>query len=215
MAPREVSADHSNTAAGRLGMLTMIAGAAFIIGALGSIAVDPAWVLIIVGFALLAYVVPRLHAYQAPADGWTGTWGARLVLFGAALVVILGMIFLVLELVTDPGEPAWADVLWMVGFVSFAIGIVLFGIGSAIAKRFPPAAPILMLLGLVAAIAIDMATGAFFEDTAATTEWGFFTGVPLFGLGLAWMGYTLWKSHGHVLTPRSRHHGGGLSMPGV
>jgi hypothetical protein len=215
MAPRELSDDHSNTPAVRLGLLTMIAGAAFIAGALGSIAVDPAWVLIIAGFALLAFVVPRLHAYQAPADGWTGRWGARLTLFGAAIVVVLGVTFLLLELLTDPGEPAWAGVMWMVGFVSFAIGIVLFGIGSAIAKRFTAAAPILMLVGIAAAVAIDLATGAFFQEDATTTPWGFYVGVPLFGLGLAWMGHTLWHSHGGVATPPKQRRGGGLSFPGV
>jgi hypothetical protein len=48
-----------------------------------------------------------------------------------------------------------------------------------------------MLLGLVAAIAIDMATGAFFEEEPTTTEWGFYIGVPHFGLGLAWMGWAV------------------------
>ena len=51
----------------------------------------------------------------------------------------------------------------------------------------------LMLVGLVAGIAIDMATGAFFEDEPTTTEWGFYIGLPLFGLGLAWAGYEVWK----------------------
>lgn len=215
MAPRDLTDGHANKISGRVGMLTMIAGVAFIAGALGSIAFDPAWALIIVGFALLAYVVPKLHAYQAPADGWPGTWGARLVLLGASIVVILGLTLLILELVTEPGEPAWAGALWMVGFFSFAIGIVLFGIGSAIARRFPPAAPILMLVGLAGAIAIDMATGAFFEDDTAATEWGFYLGVPLFGLGLAWMGYTLWRGHQHVANPPDQYEGGEVSVPGV
>ncbi|MDP9428924.1 MAG: hypothetical protein M3Q47_08650 [Actinomycetota bacterium] len=48
-----------------------------------------------------------------------------------------------------------------------------------------------MLVGLVSALAIDMATGAFFEDEASTTEWGLYLGIPLFGLGLVWMGYAL------------------------
>ncbi|MGY2083977.1 hypothetical protein [Blastococcus sp. SYSU DS0539] len=174
-----------------LGTLTMVAGALFALGALVSMAVEWAWLAILIGFLLLIYVVPQLHRVQSPADGWAGRAGSLLVAAGAGLVVALGAVFLVLEAVGDPGEPAWADVLWMIGFFAFLIGIVLFAVGSAIGKVLPPGAPLLMLIGLVAAVAIDMATGAFFEDDASTTEWGFYIGVPLFGLGLAWMGYAL------------------------
>jgi hypothetical protein len=169
----------------------MVAGALFVIGALVSSAVDWAWFAILIGFALLVYVVPQLHRFQSPADGWAGRAGSLLAAAGAGLVVALGVVFLVLEAVGDPGEPAWAGVLWMVGFFAFLAGILLFAVGSIIARRFPPGAPLLMLIGLVAAVAIDMATGAFFEDDSTTTEWGFYIGVPLFGLGLAWMGYAL------------------------
>ncbi|RZU31802.1 hypothetical protein [Blastococcus saxobsidens] len=179
------------TRAETVGALAMVAGALFALGALVSSAVDWAWFAILIGFGLLVYVIPQLHRVQAPADGWAGRAGSVLVAAGAGLVVALGVVFLVLEAVGDPGEPAWAEVLWMIGFLAFLVGIVLFAVGSAIGKRFPPGAPLLMLFGLVAAVAIDMATGAFFEDDSSTTEWGFFIGVPLFGLGLAWMGYAL------------------------
>ena len=174
-----------------LGTLTMVAGALFILGALLSIVTEWAWLALLVGFALLVYVVPQLHRVQAPADGWPGRLGALLTAAGAAIVLLLGIVFLVWDALGDPGEPAWADVLWMIGFFAFLVGIVLFGIGSMMAHVVPRAAPLLMLLGLVAAIAIDMLTGAFFEDEPTTTEWGFYIGVPLFGLGLAWMGWAL------------------------
>jgi hypothetical protein len=144
---------------------------------------------------LLAYVVPQLHRVQAPADGWPGRLGAPLTAAGAAIVLLLGIVFLVWDAIGDPGEPAWTGVLWMVGFFAFLVGIVLFGIGSMMAHVVPRAAPLLMLLGLVAAIAIDMATGAFFDDEPTTTEWGFYIGVPLFGLGLAWMGWAMRSGH--------------------
>ncbi len=169
-----------------VGTLTMLAGALFGLGALVSAAIEWAWPAVIVGFALLAYVVPRLHRFQAPSDGWTGRFGSLLVAGGAGLMVALGVVFLVWEAVGTPGEPAWAGVLWMVAFVAFVTGIVLFAVGSALARRFPWGAPVLMLVGLVSALAIDMATGAFFEDDASTT-----VGIPLFGLGLVWMGYAL------------------------
>lgn len=185
-----------------VGTLTMVAGGLFALGALLSAAVEWAWIGVLIGFALLAYVLPHLHRSQAPADGWTGRIGALLGAAGAALLVTLGVIFLVWEAVGTPGEPTWAGVLWMVGFFAFLVGVVLFAIGSAVARRFPPGAPVLVLVGLVSAIGIDMATGAFFSDDGSITEWGFYIGVPLFGLGLAWMGYA--TRTGSALAHRSR-----------
>lgn len=178
-----------------VGTVTMVAGAAFILGALLSEIADPLWILILIGFGLLLYAVPKLHAFQAPADGAAGEWGSRLVLFGAAVVVVLGLVYLVWEAVgTPPEDIGVVNVLWLVGFFAFVIGIIAFTIGTLLAKVFPQAAPILMLIGLVGGVAVDMATGSFFEDEGGTTtEWGFIIGVPLFGIGLAWIGYSLWR----------------------
>lgn len=177
----------------RVGVVTMVAGAAFALAALGSIATEAAWALMLVGFASLVYVVPKLHRHQAPGDRWPGALGAWLVPAGAGIVLALGLVYLVWQAVGDPGEPGWVGPVWMIGFFSFAVGVVLFGVGSVIARKFTPVAPALMLLGLVGALAIDMATGAFFqEEGGPITEWGLYIGVPLFGFGLAWMGYQLW-----------------------
>ena len=171
--------------------MTMVAGALFALGALLSAAVEWGWLGLLIGFALVVHVLPELHRSQAPADGWAGRIGSLLGAAGAGVMVALGVIFLVWEAVGTPGEPAWAGVLWMVGFFGFLLGIALFTVGSAMARRFPPGAPVLMLVGLVAAIAIDMVTGAFFVDDGSITEWGFYIGIPVFGLGLAWMGWAL------------------------
>ena len=195
----------TRTASGRtLGALTMAAGALFALGALVSTLSDWAWLGLLAGFALLVYVVPGLHGVQAPADGWAGRLGAPLVAAGAAIVLLLGIVYLVWEAVGDPGEPAWAEVAWMVGFLAFLVGIVLFGVGSTVAGVFPRAAALLLLGGLVASVVIDMATGAFFEDDGSTTEWGFFIGIPLFGAGLAWIGYALGSGHLSGIGDRSR-----------
>ncbi len=81
--------------------------------------------------------------------------------------------------------------MWLIGFIGFVLGVVLFGVGSVMARTFPPGAPLLMMFGLLGSLVIDMATGAFFAEDSTTTEWGFLIGIPLFGLGLAWMGYVL------------------------
>ncbi len=177
------------------GFAVLIAGIAIIVGSLGSAAVDWLWVAMLVGFLGMVYGMPGIHEYQSPADGAFGKWGALLVRYGGAVMVLLGVVFLVWEAVGNPPDegPVAVDAAWMIGFAAFAIGVVIFAIGIIKAKVLPLASGVLMLVGLVGAVAIDMATGAFFEDEPTTTEWGFYIGVPMFAVGLAWAGYEVWK----------------------
>ena len=187
----------------KVGLATLIAGVCIIVGGIGSEFLEPMWALMVIGFALLVYAVPKLHAHQAPADGAAGLWGSRLVVFGGTIFVLLGVIYLVWEAVGDPPEegPALINVLWPIGFFSFLAGIVIFSIASLRAKVLPSTGLILMLAGLVGALVVDLATGDFFEDDMDTIAWGFFIGIPVFGLGLAWIGYSLWKGPAATATP--------------
>ncbi|MFP5372619.1 MAG: hypothetical protein ACLGI3_17995 [Actinomycetes bacterium] len=182
---------NSGSAARTLGTLTMAAGASIAVGVVVSVVTEWGLLALLLGLALLAYVLPQLHLVQSPADGWPGRYGALLAAAGAGVIVALGAFFLVWEAVGTPGEPAWAGVAWLVGFLAFLVGTVLFAVGSAMARMFPTGAPVLVLVGLVAAVAIDMMTGAFFADDGSIPEWGFYLGVPVFGLGLIWMGWAL------------------------
>jgi hypothetical protein len=174
------------------GLVTLLAGLAFILGPPLSAAIEWAWLLVLVGIALLLYAVPKLHRHQAPADGALGLWGTRLFMAGSGIVVALAIVFLIWEAVGEPTEGGFIDIVWMVGFFGFLIGFVLFVIGSFKARVLDPVGLWLVVIGLVGAVALDMATGAFFQDeTGTTTEWGFYLGVPLAGIGLAWIGAKL------------------------
>ena len=177
----------------KVGLATLIAGVLIIAGGIGSDFVDALWLLLVAGFAVLIYAIPRVHRYQSPADGAAGEWGARLVVIGGSIFVLLGVIYAVWELVGTPPEDDAGPLnfLWPIGFFSFLIGIISFSIGSIRAKVLPSAAPILMLVGLIGGVALDMATGTFFEDDETTRAWGALLGIPLFGLGVAWIGYWL------------------------
>jgi len=177
------------------GLAVLIAGIAILLGALGSAAVDGLWIGILLGFLGMVYGIPGVHSYQAPADGFPGRWGATLIRYGGAVLVLLGIVFLIWEAIGDPPEEGQGlvDVAWMIGFAAFSIGVILFAIGTIKANVLPRAAGVLMLVGFLAAIVVDMATGAFFEDEPTTTQWGAYIGAPLFALGLALAGYTVWK----------------------
>lgn len=182
------------TEASRLSLITMLAGACFVLGGGLGVATDWSWLFIVAAIALLLYALPKLHRIQAPADGAVGLWGTRLFIFGAAIMVTLGVIFSVWEALGDPAEPAWVGFVWPIGFFAFLLGFVLFIVGSLKAGVLDPLGLWLVVAGLVGSVALDMATGAFFEENGDTTEWGFLLGVPLAGLGLLWLGYRL-RSH--------------------
>lgn len=177
----------------RAGLASLFAGLFLIAGGALSAAFEAAWVLALTGFFLLLYAIPALHQHQEPADGALGVWGSRLFVFGASIVVVLAVIFLIWEVLGDPGEPAWTNIVWPIAFFSMLAGIVLFMIGSFKAGVLEPLGLWLIVTGLLGGIAVDMATGAFFEENGETTEWGFYVGIPLMGLGLAWIGYRLWS----------------------
>lgn len=180
------------------GLVVLIAGITIIIGAAGSAVLDWLGIAILIGFLGVIYGVPGIHRYQAPADGALGKWGALLVRYGGTVLVLLALVFLTWEAVGDPPDsgPVAVEVAWLAGFAGFVIGVALFAIGIIRAKVLPVVSGILLLVGLVGSLVVDMATGAFFEDEPVTTQWGVFIGLPLFGLGLAWAGYTVWKGTG-------------------
>lgn len=177
----------------RTALATLVAGVCFLLAG----AVDPvtewSWLFLLAGFALLMYAVPQLHRHQAPSDGAVGLWGSRLFVFGAAILVLVGVIFAIWEAVGDPGEPAWSNIVWPIGFFSLLVGFVMFIVGSLKARVLDPIGLWLIVVGLIGGVVLDMATGAFFEDNGATPEWGYLLGIPIAGLGLGWIGYKLWS----------------------
>lgn len=165
----------------------MLAGLAAILFPLGDLV--GIWAEVPLGlfmFALVLYVVPKLHASQAPDDGAAGLWGSRLVLAGAAVLLVLFLFEFAWDGLAGAGPPEWTQPAFIVAALAFGLGVVLFGVASAVTATYTRAGPVLMLVGLVAALGIDMATGAFFGGEA--TAWRLRLGFPVFGLGLVVMG---------------------------
>jgi hypothetical protein len=177
----------------RAGTLAIVAGALFLVSPLVELTGHWAWPLLLTGFALLVLVVPLLHRHQAPADGWTGRVGSWLVVGGASVFAALSVASAVWVLASDSAmdQPAWAAALWSLASSAYLAGIVASCVGSIAAGLLPRAAPALVLAGLLTALVVDRATGTDAQDGSGSPEWGLYTGIPVFGLGLLWLGSAL------------------------
>jgi hypothetical protein len=177
----------------RAGTLAMVAGALFLVSPLVELTGHWAWPVLLAGFALLVLVVPPLHRYQAPADGWAGRAGSWLVVGGAAGFAALSLLSAAWVLASDSAmdQPDWAAALWWLASSAYLGGIVASCAGSIAAGLLPRGAPALVLAGLLTALVVDRAAGTDAQDGAGSPEWGLYTGIPLFGLGLLWLGSAL------------------------
>jgi hypothetical protein len=177
----------------RTGTLAMVAGALFLASPLVELTGHWAWPLHLTGFALLVVVVPRLHRHQAPADGWAGRAGGWLVVGGAAVFAGMGVVSAVWVLASESAmdEPGWAAALWSLGSAAYLGGLLASCAGTIAAGLLPRGAPALALVGLVTALAVDRAAGTDAQDGSGSPEWGLYTGIPVFGAGLVWLGAAL------------------------
>ena len=144
---------------------------------------------------LLLVALPGFEAWQGGRDGRLGRAGFVLASLGAA---ILGMLFVGVGVAEgllgfDPDASQALGPVLVVGFVALIGGVLLFGSAALRAGVLPRAAVLLFVASLPLGVAIDMATGAFFEDDEAgsTPEIGYWVGIPAFGIALIWLGYSM------------------------
>lgn len=181
---------------GNIGLVLMAAGILIVAGVALQTVLEILWLLVAAGFIFLVASLPGLRGAHVGRDGLLGTiawWPAMLAGAVVSVLLIVG-VFIDLVLGRDPDDvlgPLF--VVLAVGFFTFVVAITLYGVAMAIAAVVPRVAAILVAVGLPVGLAIDMATGAFFDENGETTEWGFYIGVPLFALGWLWIGYALWS----------------------
>ncbi len=193
----------------RSGLLSILAALslllAFYLGELLNLPESSFLIFGVVVSLLLLAALPGLRAAQAGRDGALGGAGLSISVIALAILTILFLISAVADLVLgqDPEEafPDWLEVFFPIGFFGAIIGLLIFGIAAIKANVFPRWGAILFAIGLPVGLAIDMATGAFFEGTGTTPEVGFYLGPPLFAIGLIWLGDSVWS--GRTAAPAS------------
>ena len=192
----------------RSGIAAMLAGAILIADVLLSeFVIEQLFYLLGLVLLLLVVALPGLEAAQGGRDGRLGRAGFVLALVGAATLAMLFAAAGVAEglLGLDPDASQALGPVLAVGFVALVAGVLLFGIAALRAGVLPRAAVSLFVASLPLGVAIDMATGAFFEGDGAssTPEIGYWVGIPAFGIALIWLGYALMSSLGEASTTAS------------
>ncbi len=185
------------------GLAAILSGAlaiAFIV--LSEVAPEGFFYLVILVFLPLVVALLGLHARQASRSGLFGRIGFVVALIGTGGLAVLFVVVGVAETLFgfDPDEgPAALGLLLFVLFLTFILGIALFGIATIRAGVLPRIAAVLFAFGLPVGLVTDLLSGAFFSEEA--TPWGFYIGPPAFAVGLIWLGYALWSEKASAAQP--------------
>lgn len=144
---------------------------------------------------LLFLSIPSIHRSQAGRTGSVGTIGYWITMIAGGLFVILFLIAIFIDVVLgeDPEEvlPALTGPLFGVIFFGLVIGILLFGVAMLIAGFAPRLASLLFLLGLPVGLLLDF---LIFETPEEESGPGFYIGIPMFAIGLLWLGWWVWSN---------------------
>lgn len=160
------------------------------------------WVMGLVAALLILIGLPALYARQAEQAGRLGLIAFLVVFTGMALVTgnayfgtfiqsgLVDLIVLAEEAGVAVQEPAAAAAGFMIALLLYLLGWILFGLASLRARVLPRWAAGLVLAGLV--------LGFLFLATGITL-----LGLPLTEIGIAALGYALWREKEQALAKQA------------
>jgi hypothetical protein len=155
------------------------------------------WVIFLMANLFVLLGLPALYARQAEQAGTLGLIALVVVFFGMALSTGLAWFGAFIQpglhelqgLAEGAGvtmqEPILAGVGFVVSLMLHVLGWILFGLASLRAGVLPRWAVVLAMVGPL-----------FWLLSEAT---GFSLPLPVFAIGLAWLGFALWREKGKVL----------------
>lgn len=160
---------------------------------------DPSWVpahlVYWVSIVLLHFGLVGLFAQQAGKAGWLGVVGFVLAFAGTALVGSIVLVAATLMPLIAEEAPAifeqattLPDFLVLVFVLGFGLGYVLFGAATMRAGVLPRWSGLLVVMGVTLFVISEAGPLEGATAHALVTS-----GDILFGLGLVWMGYTVWR----------------------
>ncbi|MGD2157154.1 MAG: hypothetical protein PVG14_02560 [Anaerolineales bacterium] len=187
------------------GLISLLAGVLHIIGALlhpvgeDLAAVNspnwvPAHLVFWISGILMLFGLVGLYAYQVEKTGWLGLVSFVLSFIGTALVGAL--LFMVATIVpsiaveaSDLFEQAMTPPTFTlpVIFLGYGLGFILFGVATMRAGVLPRWSGLLLVTGTIFSLVEGSPIDQPLQHAIVTA------GRVIFGLGLVWMGYSLWS----------------------
>ena len=176
----------------------------------------PAHLLGFVSVMLMHLSLIGLYARQAEQTGWLGLVGFLLAFIGGVFAVVIQYVTSTVNPLIAAQSPAlfdqamtppsFAPRLFVFGFI---FGYVLFGVATIRAGVLPRGSGVLVVVGIllfflgeISFLGQGLSAPALLQFFALIRK---LHGIVLlgdiaFGLGLAWMGYTIWKEKGEFIS---------------
>jgi uncharacterized membrane protein len=176
----------------------------------------PAHILGFVSVTLMHLSLIGLYARQVEQVGWLGLVGFVLAFMGSAFAIVIQYVTsTVIPLIAAQAPalfdqamtpPSFAPPLFVLGFI---LGHVLFGFATIRARVLPRGSGVLVVVGILLFFLGEVSFLG--QGLSAPALQQFFAlirklhGIVLlgdiaFGLGLAWMGYTIWKEKREIVS---------------
>lgn len=155
---------------------------------------------------LLFFSFPALHKAQRGRNGVTGTIGYWLMLIAGGLFALVFLVGIFYDTVMNEAPETalpflFADdsPIFPIVFFGLILGILIFGIATLIAGVAPRLATLLFLFGLPLGVLLDF----FILQSEDSQGPGFYIGIPMFAIGLLWLGWWVWSAKGSMSSAAS------------
>lgn len=147
---------------------------------------------------LLFLSLPAMRSSQGGKDGTLGKIGHWILMIWGSAFLLMFLAAMAIELFTEEVPETFAPAIFegpviAVVLVGLLLGILLFSIATIIAGVIPRLAALFFLLGLPIGIALDAFVFKVSDDESGP---GFFIGIPMFAIGIAWIGWWIWSGKG-------------------
>lgn len=181
------------------GLSAMLAGLFIILWVITDVMDYDLFVAFVPAALLLLFLsFPAMHRSHGGRNGGLGKAGYWILMVSGGLFVLLAFTGLFIDLVLgkDPENLApaiFGGPVFGVIFFALMLGVLIFGIASVIAGRIPKLAGLFFLLGLPLGLFLDF---VIFQVGDEESGPGFYIGIPMFAVGIAWIGWWIWSGKG-------------------
>lgn len=179
------------------GVLTLVAGAAFVVlPLLVELVSYDLFALMGLAGVMVLVALPGLRRLQQGADGRAGAWGLRLLLAGLVMLVVLVVSGDPLDAALGGTAQAVAEgafvVLGLISMLALLVGVISFSVGMTRAAVFPRAAIWVFLGGMTLALVSEAFEQSLRGPVPTVADVLPVAGFVVSGFGLLLLGRAAW-----------------------